>query len=324
LLKKLKIFYDVDGWAFHHNAKALQKYSPSDFEVSISILRSGQDGLPVLGDSPPDVILLYTYWAASKVRKVLITKGWPTSLVTVFNTGWPDKVEQFKAIEQACDLVFINNTDTWTRLGAQEKTVPSPNGVDLDIFKVVRPISNRRPKVAWVGSKLHRDLKGYDSLLLPVQEVLHKRGVNCELLLVDSANEGKRSHAEMAEWYNDATVYLCASQTEGTPNGALEAAACGCTLVSTRVGNMPELIRNGVNGYLVERTIDDLLSGIEAALADQPRLSEQMQNDIKSWSWERSAAAFYNSLSHFLCTDTSATNGNRFQSQTVSELVNAQ
>ncbi|MEO8601389.1 MAG: glycosyltransferase [bacterium] len=39
---------------------------------------------------------------------------------------------------------------------------------------------------------------------------------------------------------------------EGTPNPALEAAACGCTVVSTPVGTLPELIRDAANGYLVE------------------------------------------------------------------------
>ena len=49
----------------------------------------------------------------------------------------------------------------------------------------------------------------------------------------------------MAAWYDTGTVYVVASQFEGTPNPALEAASAGCVVVSTPVGNMPELIRDG-------------------------------------------------------------------------------
>jgi glycosyltransferase involved in cell wall biosynthesis len=97
----------------------------------------------------------------------------------------------------------------------------------------------------------------------------------------------------MADWYNTGTVLVCASATEGTPNPGLEAAACGCTVVSTPVGNMPELIRSGENGYLVERRVDALLEGVRTAVADYPRLARQMLADIQDWGWDRRSAAYF-------------------------------
>src|SRR5262249_16343708 len=41
------------------------------------------------------------------------------------------------------------------------------------------------------------------------------------------------------------------SYTEGMPNVVLEAFAAGVPVVGTAVGGTPELIENGVNGYLV-------------------------------------------------------------------------
>ncbi|MEO8605847.1 MAG: glycosyltransferase, partial [bacterium] len=99
--------------------------------------------------------------------------------------------------------------------------------------------------------------------------------------------------AQMAAWYNSGTVLVCTSDAEGTPNVALEAAACGCTVVSTRVGNMPELIRDGWNGYLVERELSALHAAVRRACDDYPRLATAMLDSIRDWDWRRSAAEHF-------------------------------
>src|SRR4029077_12159719 len=118
-----------------------------------------------------------------------------------------------------------------------------------------------------------------------LQARLRARGIDCELLLVDSRGPDKRTQREMAAWYNDGTVLVCASESEGTPNPALEAAACGCTVVSTPVGNMPELIRHDVNGYLVERDPAAFVAAIKRACDNYPRLARAMRADIQEWHW---------------------------------------
>jgi hypothetical protein len=140
---------------------------------------------------------------------------------------------------------------------------------------------------------MYRRLKGYDDLILPLRDRLTAKGIECDIRLVDSFGNGKLSPSQMADWYNTGTVLVCASDTEGTPNVALEAAACGCTLVSTPVGNMPELIRDGANGYLVQRYVQALEKGVDAACQNYPALAAEMQKDIRTWSWEDRCGAFF-------------------------------
>jgi glycosyltransferase involved in cell wall biosynthesis len=65
-----------------------------------------------------------------------------------------------------------------------------------------------------------------------------------------------RSRLELSRAYHALDVYLVASRQEGGPKAVLEAMATGVPLVTTRVGQAPELVEHGRNGYLVD--VDDV------------------------------------------------------------------
>jgi glycosyltransferase involved in cell wall biosynthesis len=58
--------------------------------------------------------------------------------------------------------------------------------------------------------------------------------------------------AEIAPLFHALDAYIVASRQEGGPKAILESMASGVPIVSTRVGQAPELIRHGENGWLVE------------------------------------------------------------------------
>jgi colanic acid/amylovoran biosynthesis glycosyltransferase len=68
---------------------------------------------------------------------------------------------------------------------------------------------------------------------------------------------GRLSHAEVASLLNDAHILLAPSVTaadgdqEGIPNVLKEAMAMGLPVVGTEHAGIPELVENGVSGYLV-------------------------------------------------------------------------
>src|SRR5262249_15648131 len=148
--------------------------------------------------------------------------GWSSKPVASSNSGWPRGDSSFPTLLSDADAVVINNQEYWDKVGRLPQTNLIPNGVDLDIFKIKIPLALRKPKVLGAGSKLHRELKGHDSLMLPLQKELQAIGIDCELLLVDSYGNDKLSPQEMADWYNTGTILVCTSASEGTPNPALE------------------------------------------------------------------------------------------------------
>lgn len=323
-MTELLILYDVDGWAYHFRAQALARHAPADFRVRIASV-DVLDGRPedhaaipdeaalwsrhhgqrlqpatvasavdrILGDTAPDVVFVLCHHQAKRVRRAVQDRNWPTKVVVSWNNGWPRRSADFQATLALADAVIVNNRDYWERAGRLPSTHPISNGVELDTFRLKTPLAERSPRVLWCGSQYHRHIKGFDDLVVPVFERLQSAGIACEALLVDSRGPERRNRQEMADWYNTGTVFMCASESEGTPNTALEAAGCGCTVVTTRVGNMPELIIDGVNGLFAERNVASLEQGLKQAVADHVRLATHLHADIQSWDWQKRAAEYF-------------------------------
>jgi glycosyltransferase involved in cell wall biosynthesis len=103
-------------------------------------------------------------------------------------------------------------------------------------------------------------------------------------------------HDELGELYDRAAVVVCPSYREGLPLCVLEAMAHGKPVVASAVGGIPELVEDGVTGYLVEPgDVTGLRTAIERLLADpalRRRLGRAARKRVaERCSWERVTAA---------------------------------
>ena len=57
---------------------------------------------------------------------------------------------------------------------------------------------------------------------------------------------------DMPLWLGAADIYFLPSRSEGTPVGILEALSCERPVVTSDVGGNPDIIKEGVNGYLIK------------------------------------------------------------------------
>jgi glycosyltransferase involved in cell wall biosynthesis len=68
------------------------------------------------------------------------------------------------------------------------------------------------------------------------------------------------SKTDVAPWLRALDIYVMCSESESFPNALLEAMACGCATIGSRVGGIPELIADGTSGLLFESQSVDALS----------------------------------------------------------------
>ena len=85
---------------------------------------------------------------------------------------------------------------------------------------------------------------------------------------------GHRS--DLLDIYASLDLFLMTSLTEGLPNTVLEAMAMGVPVVSTDVGGVPELIRNGQDGLLCPVGEADQLADAVCTLLDAPGRRREM------------------------------------------------
>jgi glycosyltransferase involved in cell wall biosynthesis len=126
----------------------------------------------------------------------------------------------------------------------RDRVVHCPNGVETGIF---RPAGRRRGplRIGWVGNP-DDDCKGLRDLLIPA----------CAGRFALETTDGRRTRREVARLYRRVDVIAVASTAESQPLPLLEGMASGLFPVATDVGIVPELVRSGVNGLVVERSVE--------------------------------------------------------------------
>ena len=145
--------------------------------------------------------------------------------------------------------------------------------------------------VGWIGRMT--GVKRTDDVLRAFRR-LRDRGVDACLCMIgdgpDRPAVERRAHElglmrdtfflgyqeEVAPFYAAFDAMILPSINEGTPVSAIEALAAGRPVVATRVGGVPDVIREGEDGFLVEPGDVDALAERLARLAADPELRERL------------------------------------------------
>ena len=101
---------------------------------------------------------------------------------------------------------------------------------------------------------------------------------------------GLKAPAEIARLMQAADVLCVPSDNEGVPNVIYEALSCGLRVVATRVGGIPEIVREDFLGRLVAAGNAAGLAQATAEICGQPAQTELIVNFARQFSWEQTAA----------------------------------
>lgn len=118
---------------------------------------------------------------------------------------------------------------------------------------------------------------GDGSLRSPLEAMVQERELQERILFLGVRND-------IAELLHGIDLFVLPSRPgEGLPNVLLEAMACKKAVIATNVGGVPELVRSGVNGYVVSTgDARALAAALEKVLADRQHLQQLEENALKT------------------------------------------
>jgi glycosyltransferase involved in cell wall biosynthesis len=247
-------------------------------------------------DVPDGDLVIATWWETAEwVNRLSSSKGAKTYFIQGHEVFDNLHVERVKATWKL-PLHKITISKWLVELAEREYGDPNvwlvPNSVDMDQFHAPERGRQAKPTVGLLYSTV--GLKGVDASLrafnLAAERVPGLRlvafGAEPETKLLPLPPNTTFCHQPAQDairhLYASCDVWLCGSYSEGFHLPPLEAMACRCPVVSTRVGGPIDIIECGRNGYLVP-------VGDVEALAD--RLIEVLSLDNAQWQ-TMSGAAF--------------------------------
>jgi glycosyltransferase involved in cell wall biosynthesis len=164
------------------------------------------------------------------------------------------------------------------------------DGVDMDIFPL-KTAKNKEFTFGWTGNSTIQSKGGYQSYDLKGLSLIEKCMINTnqKLITLDVSKQSKVKQSEMFEqFYNQIDCYICASESEGTPNTVFESLSCGIPVITTRVGNTSDVVIPGFNGYFIDRNEQSLNDAIikiinkRSVFESNPQL---IRASVQHFSW---------------------------------------
>lgn len=148
------------------------------------------------------------------------------------------------------------DTDAWQ---------PSPRRMDPPVVvSVGRLVAQKNfPLLVQAVSRckgLRLVIYGAGHLKDDLTELARECGVDLEL-------PGVLDHHELADRISGSAVYAITSDYEGLPKAMLEAMAGGLPVVATHFRGADDVIEDGVNGYLVDRSADAVARGLQKVVS---------------------------------------------------------
>ncbi|WP_322511707.1 glycosyltransferase family 4 protein [Chloroflexus sp.] len=157
-----------------------------------------------------------------------------------------------------------------------------PPGIDLTRW---RPRTERAPgplRVLFVGGDFERKggpvlLAALRHLATPVElHVVTRSPIEPAAAGMYIYRDLSPNSARLIELYQQADIFVFPTQAEAFGIAAVEAIACGAPVIATPVGGLPDIVQDGVNGFLVPQNEPAAVAARLRLLIEHPETRQQM------------------------------------------------
>ena len=190
--------------------------------------------------------------------------------VIVLSQEWHDYFAK-NVIEDAAKLVVLHN-------GVKIPDMSCNPAAHQDVLYLGRLDENKSPDLLLCASKPVLEAAPDMRIIFAGNgDVERYRGVASRLGIADRCDFlGWICGADKERLFQEAGMLCLTSKHEAMPMGVMEAMAHGLPVVATRVGGVPQLIDDGVNGLLMDVGDEQALSALLMELAASPERRSEL------------------------------------------------
>ncbi|HSR09273.1 MAG TPA: glycosyltransferase [Bryobacteraceae bacterium] len=248
--------------------------------------------------------LMHVHSHFSSTLELFVARVFPiTYSATIHGSGEFDDVVGFYMAEKVARAAFLIGISQYGRSQMMRASDPQhwhklevvPLGVDPNVFLPRAHRENpERFEIVCVGSLV--PAKGYHILLAAFARLIQQGRTSWRLRLVGEGRarpslenairelglenhvrlEGACNQERVREIYRESDLFALTSFAEGVPVVLMEAMAMEIPCLATWITGVPELIRHGVDGWLVPPGDAEPVAEALGYLMDQPALRESM------------------------------------------------
>ncbi len=275
-MKSILCVTDKKGWCLYNIMNILKGYMP---QYNIDVISLKDKFKPDKYD-----LVYYTHFALYKKRSYSGKK-----IATVTSHKCLNDMKKTLKILREFDAVSVNSMILHDIFKDHIKNLSyTPSGVDTKNFRFKDKTRNDKIVLGWVGNR-DRSVKNYDTIFKPLKKVI--RHVEFKEIATRKGDTHKKflNAKGMAEFYHQLDFFIITSDAEGTPNPGLEAMSCGVPIISTRVGNMVEIVEDKVDGFFCDNDIRSFAKRIEREKSishnDYYLMSSNIRIKMVEWDW---------------------------------------
>ena len=294
---------------YFYIAKLGSRYNSLFMYKSVSLLAISW----IKAFKPDHILGSCVYPTGEVVRRLSKTMNVPYSIKThgsdlLAHLNNPVRVELIKSVLNYASSIFTvsnhlkGNVLELIGFDSEQKVKTVYNGIDKTLFD----LRNHQPKtqrLIYVGYL--KRTNGIMDLLSAFKNVMK----NHPCLTLDIVGEGEAlkevanfiednnlsdnvvmygaiQHGNINAFIKEASLLVLPSHSEGLPNILLESISCGVPVVASDVGGIPEIIQEGVNGFLcTPKDTHIIAERIEEAL-NHRWVPSEIRETVASFCWQ--------------------------------------
>ena len=199
------------------------------------------------------------------------------------------------------DQIIVESTNVIDFLGLdkyRQKLAVSGVYIDTNFFQIKKELNERKNLVGYVG-RLSLE-KGVMNFVKAIPLILEKSNnieflmggggtlqskIKDELMKNNLSQKVKQTgwipDNEIVDYFNELKLFILPSYSEGLPHTVLKVMACGTPVLATPVGGIPDIIKDGETGFIMEDNSPECIAENVIRALEHPNLNEITMNARK-------------------------------------------